>query len=77
LKKNIGTSTRRSKAISTGGRGGGRGRQRGRSRRPSTAYHPMLHELDKLPLVLSNCGGNYFHERVHDSNQSTNFYVIV
>ena len=29
------------------------------------------------PLVLSNYGGNDFHERVHDNNQSTNFYVVV
>jgi len=30
------------------------------------------------PLVLSNCGGGIiFHERVHDSNQSTNFHVVV
>jgi hypothetical protein len=29
------------------------------------------------PLVLSNCGENDFHERVHDNNQSTNFHVIV
>jgi len=76
LKKITGTSTRRSKAISTGGRGGGRGRQRGRSRRPSTAYRPMLHELDKLPSGFIFLG-NDFHERVHDSNQSTNFHVVV
>jgi len=51
LKKITGTSTKHSKAISTEGMGGGRGRQRGRSRsrRPSTAYRPMLHEMDKLP----------------------------
>jgi len=29
------------------------------------------------PWVLSNCGGDDFHERVHDSNQSTNFHVII
>ncbi|KXG26666.1 uncharacterized protein LOC110436105 [Sorghum bicolor] len=44
-----GTSTKHNKVISTRGRGGGTGRQRRRSRMPSTAYCPMLHEMDKLP----------------------------